>query len=107
MTSLVYVADTADVLRSQPIMREIAGVQLLVCAVGDRFYVVENKCSHMAKSLTGGRQIGYRLVCPHHSGQFDIRDGSPQCFPVTKPIKTYNVVVNAGAIWIPEQEFSR
>ncbi|TQC41353.1 hypothetical protein EEB14_55410 [Rhodococcus sp. WS4] len=107
VSELLYVADVDEIRASPPVVRKVGRSEVLVCAVGSQFFVVENRCSHMARPLAGGRQIGHMIVCPVHSGQFDLRDGSPQCFPATRRIKTYDVVVDSGSIWIPEHQIDQ
>jgi naphthalene 1,2-dioxygenase system ferredoxin subunit len=35
-----------------------------------------------------------------HQGRFDVRTGQPSCAPVTEPIKTYPVKIEAGRVWL-------
>jgi naphthalene 1,2-dioxygenase system ferredoxin subunit len=35
-----------------------------------------------------------------HQGKFDVRTGQPSCAPVTEPIKTYPVKIEAGRVWL-------
>lgn len=73
-------------------------VELLVLNIGGVFHAVQNLCSHMAKPLAGGRLLGTRIVCPYHSGAFDVRTGAHVCFPATRPIRTYATRVKNGMV---------
>ena len=48
---------------------------VLVCRVQGRLYALEDLCSHADTTLSDGRLNGYKVVCPLHGAQFDVRTG--------------------------------
>ena len=95
----IFVATLAETEPGRSILRTINGVELLVCSVNRQIYVVENRCSHMRRPLGAGRLHGHLVTCPVHSAQFDVRDGSPKCFPASRPIRHFEVHMRGGEIW--------
>jgi 3-phenylpropionate/trans-cinnamate dioxygenase ferredoxin subunit len=77
---------------------EIAGHAILICHTHDGFYAVENRCSHAAAALDGGRLRGVRIICPLHGASFDVRDGRATGRPATLPIRIYPLRIRAGRI---------
>jgi len=53
----------------------VAGHQILLTRVGDKYYAVDNLCSHMKGSLSQGKLEGTVVTCPLHGSQFDITNG--------------------------------
>lgn len=90
----------SDLTQGELKARTVEGREILVTVVRGVVYCVANRCSHMAKPLTGGRMIGYQLVCPFHSAQFDIRTGASGGFPATRPIITYRVRVEEDQVLV-------
>ena len=54
---------------------DVAGRQILVARVGDKYYVTDNRCPHMGGVLSEGKLEGTVVTCPRHGSQFDLRDG--------------------------------
>ena len=53
----------------------VAGKQVLIAHVGERFYAVDGICSHMSGYLAAGTLRGNLVTCPIHEAEFDVRSG--------------------------------
>jgi 3-phenylpropionate/trans-cinnamate dioxygenase ferredoxin subunit len=53
----------------------VAGRQILLARVGDKYYAVDNLCPHMKGNLSQGKLEGTVVTCPLHGSQFDISNG--------------------------------
>jgi 3-phenylpropionate/trans-cinnamate dioxygenase ferredoxin subunit len=53
----------------------VAGRQILLARVGDKYYAVDNLCTHMKGNLSQGKLEGTVVTCPLHGSQFDISNG--------------------------------
>lgn len=53
----------------------VAGKEILVARVGDKFFAVDNRCPHMKAKMDKGKLDGTILTCPKHASQFDLTDG--------------------------------
>lgn len=53
----------------------VAGRQILLARVGDKYYAVDNVCTHMEGNLSQGKLEGTVVTCPVHGSQFDITNG--------------------------------
>jgi nitrite reductase/ring-hydroxylating ferredoxin subunit len=73
-----------------------------LCAVNDgqRYFVVEDLCTHGVAFLSDGYcdTDDCVLECPLHGGLFDYRNGSPKGDPAEKPVKTYAVLVDGDRL---------
>ena len=70
---------------------DVHGVSVLICRSGGQLYAVENRCSHNASALEGGKVRGHALFCPVHGARFDLRDGSTAGALTKTPIRTFAV----------------
>jgi 3-phenylpropionate/trans-cinnamate dioxygenase ferredoxin subunit len=49
--------------------------EILLARVGDKYYVVDNRCPHMGGRLSQGKLEGTVVTCPLHGSQFDLKNG--------------------------------
>jgi nitrite reductase/ring-hydroxylating ferredoxin subunit len=63
-------------------------------------YAIADKCTHGMASLAEGWLEGFEIECPIHAGRFDIRDGTPLCFPLTVPVASYQTRVIDGQVYV-------
>ncbi len=78
------------------------GLEVLLCKVEGMVYAVENRCSHASSRLDIGKLKGHSIGCPLHGARFDVRDGRALAAPATKPIRSFEVVLENGKINIIE-----
>ena len=71
----------------------IRGKAVVVFNVEERFYCIEDICSHDGGTVSDGEVDGCIIKCPRHGAKFDVRDGSAKSLPATKSITSYQVSV--------------
>ena len=60
---------------------EVAGRELAIFNLGDRFLAVENRCPHRGGPLADGIVSSQTVVCPLHARKFDLLSGKPVNHP--------------------------
>lgn len=73
-TQLLIPAHKLPAAGSRSIVRE-GGLSLAVFSVAGCLYAIDDSCPHSGASLVMGKLDGFRLRCPAHGLQFDIRSG--------------------------------
>lgn len=68
--------------------------------VDGEFYATSNICTHAIAILTEGFLDGDTIECPLHGGAFNVRTGEALQFPCEEALKTYEVEVQDGAVFI-------
>ena len=53
----------------------VAGREILIARVGDKYYAADKRCPHMGGDLSQGKLEGTIVICPRHGSQFDITTG--------------------------------
>jgi chlorite dismutase len=76
------------------------GEQVALFKAEGRFFAVGNRCPHANGPLVDGTLDGCTLACPAHDSLFDLETGQPLRGPTSRPLKTYNVRVEEGSIFV-------
>ncbi|MEM7276041.1 MAG: non-heme iron oxygenase ferredoxin subunit [Actinomycetota bacterium] len=82
---------------------DIDGHRLAVVRVGaEDVYIIGDRCSHADVSLAEGEVDAEdkTLECWKHGAVFSLETGEPQSLPATKPVPTYEAVVDDGVIQV-------
>jgi naphthalene 1,2-dioxygenase system ferredoxin subunit len=78
----------------------IDGREIAIYTCGDEVYATDNACTHGRANLCDGFLDGHEIECPLHQGRFDIRNGQPTCDPVTEPVRSYPVRIEAQRVYV-------
>ena len=64
------------------------------------YFATDDTCTHGNASMAEGDIDGSEVYCPFHMGAFDIRTGEATVAPCSVPLKTYEVVIEDGYLFI-------
>lgn len=94
------VADATDVAPEEPIKVQVGDEEIALYNIDGDFYATSNICTHGFASMVDGFQEGDAIECPLHGGRFEIKTGKALCAPVTEDLKTFEVKVNDGRVYV-------
>jgi 3-phenylpropionate/trans-cinnamate dioxygenase ferredoxin component len=118
MDNLIDVANVDEIENGVMVMFTTAkGKELLIARVWDNFYCADNRCPHMGGNLSEGSLDGTVVTCPRHHSKFDLKDGkviqwtdwsgikltAAKIFKSPRPLKTHEVKIEEGKIWVSEE----
>lgn len=66
----------------------------------DKYYATDGLCTHGKSHLAGGFVMGHIIECPKHNGRFDFVTGLAKGLPACLSLKTYEVKVDCGKIFL-------
>jgi nitrite reductase/ring-hydroxylating ferredoxin subunit/uncharacterized membrane protein len=101
------VAAETDVPVSQPIMREAAGVPVLLIRQQGQIVAIADRCTHRGGPLHEGTVANGCVTCPWHGSEFDLADGSVRHGPATRPQPVAEARVVAGRVQVRRAEEPR
>ena len=92
----------------------VAGHEILLARVGDKYYAAGTRCTHMGGNLAQGKLEGTVVTCPRHGSQFDLSSGRVvrwlkgsglastlgKIFKPPKSLTTYNVKVEQDRVLV-------
>jgi nitrite reductase/ring-hydroxylating ferredoxin subunit len=76
----------------------VAGRAVTVTVAGGEFYAFDDTCTHLQCSLVDGEVEGRSVVCPCHSGTFDVTTGMVISGPPKIALRTYPARLVGGAL---------
>ena len=79
---------------------DVAGMHLLLAKIGGEVHAVSGTCTHEETDLGLGFLIEDRVTCPLHLSSFDLRTGEVLNPPATEPLRTFNVKIEGGTIFV-------
>lgn len=74
--------------------------RIAVFRIGDEVFAVGDRCSHAEASLAEGEVFDHEVECPRHGSEFDLKSGEPLSLPATRPVPTYEIVVEDGTVYL-------
>jgi 3-phenylpropionate/trans-cinnamate dioxygenase ferredoxin subunit len=77
-----------------------SGVPIAVFNVDGEFLAIDDTCTHQDASLADGWVEGCTVECPLHAACFDLRTGMPSGPPAKMPVRTHEVVVADGLVYV-------
>jgi len=75
----------------------VDGVDVMVAKVDDKFFAINDVCSHSEVSLSEGTIEGCAVECWLHGATFDLATGEPAGPPATTAVATYEVTLSEGS----------
>ena len=91
--NFVPVAKTSDIKEGAPFCAQANGKQIALFKMGEKFYAMDNLCTHAGGPLCEGSLAGNAIECPWHGSQFDITTGQVLAGPAAEPQTMYEVKV--------------
>ncbi len=99
-SALLELCPIADVPEGGALKVETAGLTVAVFNLGNTFYVTDDACTHGPGSLSEGCIDGDNIECDFHNGVFNIRTGAIVAPPCMIPLRTFQVTVIDGKVFI-------
>ncbi len=81
-------------------IRVEAETALAVFNADGRLYALDDTCTHQDASLADGYVEGCFVECPLHASTFDLRTGRPNGPPARTAVRTHEVVVQDGTVYV-------
>jgi 3-phenylpropionate/trans-cinnamate dioxygenase ferredoxin component len=96
----VLVAQASEVPPGTLKQVEADGRKVCLAHADGRIYAFADNCSHRDFPLSSGTMEDGTVECAWHGARFDMPTGRATRLPAIKPIRTYEVKVEDGGIYI-------
>jgi 3-phenylpropionate/trans-cinnamate dioxygenase ferredoxin component len=94
------VARADQIQDGQMMLLTVEGKDVLLVRAGGEFFAVDSVCTHAMGYLDEGSLEGCEIICPLHSGRFDLRTGAALWGPPVDPLTTYEVRIDGDEVLI-------
>ena len=99
------IAPASELPPGERLFVEIEGRSIVIFNVAGELFSIADVCSHDDGPVGEGDIEGYKITCPRHGAQFDVRTGKVVQMPAVVDIPAYPVQLKDGNIflWIPRE----
>jgi len=104
MGTLVKIAEKKDISAGSAKAFEVNGKQIALFNVDDKYYAIDDECSHAGGILSEGDVAGTTVTCPCHFAEFNITNGEVLSEPAEEGVKSYKVHIEGESISIEDEE---
>jgi 3-phenylpropionate/trans-cinnamate dioxygenase ferredoxin subunit len=97
---MIPVCAVADIPEGSAVRVENGTAPIAVFNADGELYAIDDTCTHQDASLADGWLDGCTVECPLHASCFDLRTGKPTGPPAKLPVRTHDVVVRDGQVYV-------
>ena len=95
----VDIGPSSELPPGERLFVDIGGKPVVIFNIAGQLFSIADVCSHDDGPVGEGSLDGYRITCPRHGAQFDIRTGKVLQMPAVVDIPAYPVkVVEASGV---------
>lgn len=98
MAEKFIVAKVGDLQNGQKKRVKAGNLFIMLAMVEDKYYAVQDACTHNKASLTAGYLHGHRIECGWHGAQFDLETGEVKVLPAAKSLNVFQVEIDGENI---------
>lgn len=99
-TGFVQVAEAADLDDGETLRISVNGEVMAIVNLQGEYYAYNEFCTHRFGPLSEGAFHENQVECPWHRSCFDVRTGKVTRGPAKVDVKTYEVSVRDGSIYV-------
>jgi 3-phenylpropionate/trans-cinnamate dioxygenase ferredoxin subunit len=87
------IAPISELPDGERLFVEIGGKPIVIFKIAGQYFSIADVCSHDDGPVGEGQLEGYKITCPRHGAQFDVRTGKVIQMPAVVDIPAYPVRV--------------
>ena len=87
----------------QAMLVHIGHERIAIARCSEGIFAFSDQCTHRGAQLSDGAIVGCAVQCPWHGSQFDIRNGRIIAGPAEEHLKTFNVEIKSGEVYVRRQ----
>jgi len=91
MPTRISIGTLADFPDGQGVAVIAGGRRLAIFHLGERFFAIDNVCTHNRMRLADGTVQNLVVTCRTHGSRFNLETGAVVKGPARKPVRTYPV----------------
>lgn len=96
------VCNQGELSDGQMMLVHIGGERVTIARTAEGIFAISDGCTHSGGPLCDGALMGTTVQCPWHGSQFDCRTGRVIAGPAEEAIKTFQVEVRGGEVYVAD-----
>jgi 3-phenylpropionate/trans-cinnamate dioxygenase ferredoxin subunit len=105
MSDWIDVIDQNALADGEHIVVDVDGTDVAVFKIEDRFYAIEDVCTHDGAEIASGELDGCEIVCPRHGARFCVKTGAVKAPPAYEDIDTFPVRIENGRVQVRDNRW--
>ena len=98
MARWIKVASAGELVATLSV--DVDGQPVALFRTDEGVFALDDICSHEYSRLSEGDVWSGEVYCQKHGSRFNLRTGAVTGLPATKPVRTWDVKVEDGEIWV-------
>jgi 3-phenylpropionate/trans-cinnamate dioxygenase ferredoxin component len=98
MAHWIKVASAGELVSTMSV--DVDGQPVALFRTDEGVFALDDICSHEYSLLSEGDVWAGEVYCQKHGSRFNLRTGAVTGLPATKPVRTWDVKVEDGEIWV-------
>lgn len=98
------VCHQSELADGQVLLALIGNERVVIGRCSDGMFAFNDHCTHRGGPLSDGALVDCTIQCPWHGSQFDIKTGRVVSGPAEEKIKTYQVEIRNGEVYVKPPE---
>ena len=94
------VCNQSELGDGQVMLAKIQNERVVVARCSEGMVAFSDHCTHKGGPLSDGALVDCTVQCPWHGSQFDVRSGRVVAGPAAEKIKTYDIEIRAGEVYV-------
>ncbi|MEY3808335.1 MAG: hypothetical protein RI893_1311 [Pseudomonadota bacterium] len=84
---------------------DVEGTDVVIFKLDDKFYALEDVCTHDGGEIASGTLEGDEIVCPRHGARFCIKTGEVKAAPAYENINCFPVRIENGRVQVRDDRW--
>jgi len=106
VTKTIKIAEIKDLLPGKAAGFDVEGLRIAVFNVDGAYYAIDDTCPHSGGPLCEGDVRDFKVTCPWHGADFDLKTGAVLCAPAFEDVRSYKVVVEGSELKVEIDEIT-
>jgi nitrite reductase/ring-hydroxylating ferredoxin subunit/uncharacterized membrane protein len=98
------VCNQSELSEGQMMLARVGNKRVVVGKCSEGMFAFSDHCTHKGGPLSDGALVGCTVQCPWHGSQFDVTTGRVVAGPAEKQIKTYQIEIRAGEVYVKRDD---
>jgi len=104
MSKFFRVCKVSDVPDPGKAVFEVDERFIVLIHLDDKFYALDDACTHDGGPLGEGILDGYQIICPRHGARFDVRTGQALTMPAVHATTAHEISVEGNDVFVRLKE---
>lgn len=105
MSDWIDVCAEDALVNGENIVVELDGTEVAIFKIEQKFYAIEDVCTHDGAEIASGELDGDEIICPRHGARFCVKTGAVKCAPAYEDVETFPVRVEEGRLLLSDERW--